>query len=199
MLFYKNTRPIDIDGPFNNGFNTRSPPSKYYRKTSNCCDTLIDKQNVQEVFKNVKSCCDGFTSLAPRQANTAFPFDENGNRPDYFTTNSQYLQGRCKTFKQQQFNFNIDPSTNEATANCCPVKEVCKKVVYKPNNAQFSTQGAVNSSTRLLRLKYNNVTTSAKYNQYRRVYRGDTIQEPLLQDAPPKQPFRNGTKNVCNC
>lgn len=202
MTFYNNTRPIDINGPFNNGFNTRSPPAKYYRKTTTCCNTSSPSENtlVQEVFKNVKTCCDGFTSLAPRQANTAFPFDEDGNRPDYYTTNSQYLQARCRTYKQKQFNYNIDVNTNEGEANCCPIKEgICNKVIYKPNNAGFSTQGAVSSSSRLARLKYNTVTTSAKYNQYRRVYKGDTSSAPLLIDAPAKQPFKNGHKTVCNC
>jgi hypothetical protein len=202
MMFYKNTRPVDIQGPYNNSFNTRSPPAKYYRKTAKCCNpsTPTEKQLVQEVYKNVKSCCDGFTSLAPRQANTAFPFDENGNRPDYYTTNSQYLQARCRTYNQQQYTHNLNTTTNEAEANCCPIKEgVCKKVVYKPNNETFSTQGAVSSSSRLARLKYNTVTTSAKYNQYRRIYRGDTSDAPLLIDAPGKAPFKNGHKTVCEC
>lgn len=200
MLFYKNIIPNDITPYSEPRFNTRAPPAKYFRKGLNCCETETTKQQVVEVYKNVKECCDGFTSLAPRTANTAFPFDACGNRPDYYTTNTQYLQSRCKTYDQRKYNFNRDPNTGEATANCCSAKDgLCKSVVYKPNNAQYSTQGAVDASTRLLRLKYNTVTTSAKYNQYRRLYRGDTIEQPLLQDAPPKRPYRNGEKTICNC
>lgn len=197
MLFYKNVRPVDMEGDYNTGFNTSAPLAKYYRKT-NCCGG-DNTPKVQEVYKNVKTCCNGFTSLAPRQANTAFPFDDQGNRPDYYQTLQEYRQARCKTFKQKQFNFERDVNTNEALANCCPSNRNCRKVIYKPSNEQFSTQGAVDSSTRLLRLKYNNITTSAKYNQFRRRYKGDTIPEVLLQNAPTNKPYKNGHKTVCNC
>ena len=40
----------------------------------------------------------------------------------------------------------------------------CARVIYKPNNPQFAKQGAVSSSTRILKLNVDTITTSA-YNQ----------------------------------
>ena len=38
--------------------------------------------------------------------------------------------------------------------------QCCNTMIYKPNNSNFSTQGAVSSSARLLRLKNNTVNKS---------------------------------------
>jgi len=109
-------------------------------------------------------------------------------KPKYFQSNSSYLRARCKTFKQRQFNYVKeisdtcpDPSEKPGpgTATCisyypncnencgCTCNDVshssCKniRVYYKPNNPGFAHQGAVSSSTRLLRLKLNTVNTFA--------------------------------------
>ena len=37
----------------------------------------------------------------------------------------------------------------------------CKLTVYKPNNPQFAVQGAVDSSTRMLKLNVDTITTNA--------------------------------------
>jgi hypothetical protein len=46
----------------------------------------------------------------------------------------------------------------------------CKLVVYKPNNYQYAKQGAVSSSTRLLKLNVDTISTNAasinNYNNY---------------------------------
>lgn len=48
------------------------------------------------------------------------------------------------------------------TPKCCRLEENCQaKMVYKPNNRSFSVQGAVDSSTRLDRLKLNTITKSS--------------------------------------
>jgi hypothetical protein len=41
---------------------------------------------------------------------------------------------------------------------CCPPDYCHSRLIYKPNNAQFGVQGAVSSSSRLERLKYNTIT-----------------------------------------
>ena len=133
--------------------------SKYYRKV-NCCDD----QGSDEAF-TVRTCgksipgsnkgCDAHTL----SANTVL-------KQNYYTTNSQYLQSRCKTFKQRSFNFSLDSSGN-ANANCTQSGNVsgdCKKVIYKPSNAKYSVQGAVSSSTRLLRLKYDSIVSKNNGN-----------------------------------
>ena len=45
----------------------------------------------------------------------------------------------------------------------------CKRVYYKPNNAQYATQGAVSSSTRTLKLDVNTIEKNA-YNQKQIIY-----------------------------
>jgi hypothetical protein len=49
----------------------------------------------------------------------------------------------------------------------------CKLVVYKPNNPQYATQGSVDSSTRLLKLNVDTITTNAA-----------SIQSQLKNKAP---------------
>jgi hypothetical protein len=172
MKFYKNTRPIDNQVQPPTGFNKRAPTAKYYRKTSNCCNTLIN-----DVFKNV--CCRPII----RSANTYIPVDPNtGKTVDYSQSRVEYLNSRCKTFQQNSFNFDYNIITKEARSNCCNT-EKCNIVTYKPNNTKYSTQGAVSSSARLLRLKYNNITTSAKYNQNHIRYRGDLTQNIFINKS----------------
>jgi len=108
----------------------------------------------------------------------------------YYTTTSQYLYNRCKTYEQQQFNYITsgnsaskpgDPSSinNTYVGNCNPNLDIdnpvvdtdgsyntltnpqgCKLTQYKPNNYKFSTQGAVSSSDRILRLNVDTINTN---------------------------------------
>jgi len=108
----------------------------------------------------------------------------------YYTTTSQYLYNRCKTYEQQQFNYITsgnsaskpgDPSSinNTYVGNCNPNLDIdnpvvdtegsyntltnpqgCKLTQYKPNNYKFSTQGAVSSSDRILRLNVETINTN---------------------------------------
>ena len=101
---------------------------------------------------------------------------------NYYTTLQQYRENRCQTYEQRAFNFVSNAAfvpgakpgsalalSNTYVANCQPniiTNEdpltnfsVCRLVVYKPNNPQYAQQGAVSSSTRMLKL---NVTTIEK-------------------------------------
>lgn len=68
-------------------------------------------------------------------------------KPNYFNSLQTYREKRCTTFDQQSFNFERN-SNGVFYANCSG----CKEVFYKPNNSQFAQQGAVSSSTRLMKL-----------------------------------------------
>jgi hypothetical protein len=167
MQFYKKVRPIDIQPEATSKFNTRAPTAKYYRNTSTCCNGFVTT-----VFKN-NSCC--YKNIT-RSANTVV--DSN-----YSQSTSEYLNSRCKTFNQRSFNFDYNNETKEGYANCGDELK-CSKVIYKPNNAKYVQQGAVSSSARILRLKYNNIRTSGKYNQHRISYRGDTTQNVFINKSP---------------
>jgi len=90
----------------------------------------------------------------------------------------------------------------------------CKLTVYKPNNYQYAQQGAVSSSTRMLKLNVDTISTNAaSINNYNnmgqqlvsanQLYRGDSnnIINLLKNKAnlncqnPPKRPFQN--KKAC--
>ena len=93
---------------------------------------------------------------------------------DYNTNTKQYLQRRCLSFEQNQYQFlqsgnsAVKPGAaaselnvyitqqNFKTIGCEP-----KQVVYKPNNSQFAQNGAVSSSSLIARKKYNTITSNA--------------------------------------
>jgi hypothetical protein len=65
----------------------------------------------------------------------------------------QYLQKRCNTYDQKNYNFLVESDTNDKPGapitlyntyrpNCF----ACSKVIYKPSNYKFANQGAVSSS-----------------------------------------------------
>ena len=68
---------------------------------------------------------------------------------NYYSDTKGYLYSRKQSFDQNQYNFISSGNSNE------PV------VVYKPNNYNYSQQGAVDSSTRLDRLKYYTLNRTA--------------------------------------
>jgi len=65
----------------------------------------------------------------------------------YYTSLQEYRESNCQTFDQNSYQ-------NKSGCNC---------VVYKPNNKQYSNQGAVSSGARLLRLNVETITNS-KHN-----------------------------------
>ncbi len=65
----------------------------------------------------------------------------------YYTSLQEYRESNCQTFDQNSY----------------PNKSGCNCVVYKPNNKQYSNQGAVSSGARLLRLNVETITNS-KHN-----------------------------------
>lgn len=73
----------------------------------------------------------------------------------------------------------------------------CKLVVYKPNNYQFATQGAVESSSRILKLKVDTITTNAaSFNNYNANL--NTSVPQITNGIPPPNPFILKSK-VANC
>ena len=125
----------------------------------------------------------------------------------YFTTLQDYRHNRCQTYDQRIFNFVTDPSNNQYkpgdpysitnlyVANCDPNgNNSCKKVIYKPNNYQYSKQGAVSSSERILRLNVNTINKNMSNinNTSAFVYKNKT------PSCNPSDYYKNGDKKtVC--
>mgnify|MGYP000324056604 FL=1 len=81
---------------------------------------------------------------------------------NYYQTSQQYRYSRCNTIQQKSYNYSNN-GNGEYVSNC--TNNACNKVVHKPNNAQFSTQGGVSSSSRTSRLTLNTIKTEANnYN-----------------------------------
>lgn len=99
---------------------------------------------------------------------TKFLANKN-NSKNFFSSSSQYLHSRNKTFKQNQFNsLRIEGASPEENTYASNTVQSCGKddqgntsyvpVYYKPNNNKFAQQGGVSASTRLVRLKYDTIT-----------------------------------------
>lgn len=94
----------------------------------------------------------------------------------YSFTTKAYIRSKCSSYEQRlvgapisgvdytaNYNDEVIGSQSRNALTC--TEEVCDgskvKIIYKPNNRQFSTQGAVSSSSRLDRLKLNTINKAA--------------------------------------
>jgi hypothetical protein len=134
-------------------------------------------ENPEPTSQTPSFCCNEERKARRR----ALPASTKLNK-NYYTTLQQYRENRCQTYEQRAFNFVSNAAfvpgakpgsalalSNTYVANCQPniiTNEDpltnfsgCRLVVYKPNNPQYAQQGAVSSSTRMLKL---NVTTIEK-------------------------------------
>ena len=142
--------------------------------------------NPEPTTTNRKFCCNEEYKAKRRSMYASTNLKKN-----YYTTTKQYLQNRCKTYEQKSFNFvspyqdtvnkpgGPETLTNTYLANCYPNTtddttvnanndksslvnhRGCRLTVYKPNNYQFAKQGAVDCSTRNLKLNVTTISTNA--------------------------------------
>ena len=89
---------------------------------------------------------------------------KNTPTQQYYTSRQQYLNSRNLTYKQNQYKY-ISNVSLPSTININNINIThCKKPTqptYKPNNSQFSQQGAVTSSSLVTRLKYDTINNAA--------------------------------------
>jgi hypothetical protein len=153
-------------------------------------------------------CCN-----AEQKARRRAMYASTNIKKNYYTTLQQYRENRCMTYDQRAFNFasgsydkDVDAkpggplaAQNTYVANCQPINEYndgveiinrssCKPVVYKPNNYKFAQQGAVSSSTRLLKLNVETINRSSNNGALKN-------KVPNLCN-PPVRRFQN--KTVCD-
>jgi len=135
--------------------------------TSNIINRCLSTQN--NALKRVRS-----SGMIIRK------FNNNRNNDTYYTSSSQYLNSRNKTFGQNTFHMlrkgdatclpgsaasqqnvyasNISAHCSGDPTTYDPLQTSYIPVYYKPNNTRFAEQGAVSSSSRILRLKYDTIT-----------------------------------------
>lgn len=137
-------------------------------------------------------------SKARKLTRTKTTINENPGLPKYFQTNFSYLQNRCKTYKQKSFNFknvsDASPDSVEYDANCCPSDSRCKKTIYKPNNSKFAVQGAVDSSSRITRLKLDTINTSANNSDKGNFGLGNALPNAYAYSGKPEAPYTQKSK-----
>jgi hypothetical protein len=86
-------------------------------------------------------------------------------------------------FTHQTYPLDTSSGTNVTeSSNYVPlIRSRYNRVYYKPNNSQFAQQGAVSSSSRIARLKYNSITKAA--STYRTAY-GEHVANALAYGVP---------------
>lgn len=141
----------------------------------------------------------------------------------YYSDSKAYLKSRCKTYDQKLSIQEISGNTYDseliannsvefATNNCTKPYQIgrnCKNTtIYKPNNMQFATQGAVDNGTRLAKLKYDTITKNGA--SFRTAlgeaaasagkYHGSTGSPYFIKSKYSAKMLsrRNGNKTVCN-
>ena len=133
----------------------------------------------------------------------------------YYTTLQQYRENRCQTYEQRAFNFVSNAAyvpgakpgsalalSNTYVANCQPNVvnyPGCRLVVYKPNNPQYAQQGAVSSSTRMLKLNVTTIETNAA--SFKKNAQGIKITTSnITTSSQPGTPFilKNKVPQLCN-
>lgn len=140
----------------------------------------------------------------------------------YYTDSKAYLKARCKSFEQKQSIQEIpgntynsktiaENSTQFQTNNCTNTYQTgrnCKNVTYyKPNNTPFAKQGAVSSSTRMLKLNKDTITLNG--NSFKSAwgdaaanagkYHGESMSPYFVKNKNSKNLVwsRTGNKQIC--
>ena len=139
----------------------------------------VNKCPATVINKDIEKCVSLCDPEKKARARVRYPsaLNTNASKPKYYTSNASYLRGRCKTFKQNQYQYGgqnntkcgnlAEPSafrTNcTGCSNCDNGKSACNQKIsyYKPNNCKFAVQGGVSSGLRVSRLKYDTINTFA--------------------------------------
>lgn len=102
--------------------------------------------------------CVGGSNHITRSANTNI-------KKTYHVSHSKYLQAKCKTYDRNQ---QIGKQTSEPytfeSGNCQAIYnqgQCSKKVIYKPNNPTFGTQGSVMASATILKRRNEALTNNS--------------------------------------
>ena len=112
---------------------------------------LLDKTAITpNFFVEEAECKPVYKNTPEAKARRRSMYANTNLKPDYFNSLQACREKRCQTFDQRSFNF-TKKSNGTFYANCQSPNN-CKEVFYKPNNSQFAQQGAVSSSTRLVKL-----------------------------------------------
>lgn len=234
------TTMIDTPGQVNiknNDNNTECIDCNGVTNISNWAPNNNLSETPNGTTENCTLCCNQEKNALRRTRPASTNVSKN-----YYQTTKAYLQNRCLTYKQRSFNFSkgVDdrgevlyvaqcaPNCNGDSKNivteykpdnnyCTPSYvsnggKGCSRVYYKPNNKQFAVEGAVSSSSRILKLNVDTITKNYAINKSHRTFtEGGKPTTPFIykEKTPPCNPatyignpfffqgqFQN--KNICN-
>jgi hypothetical protein len=160
--------------------------SVYLGATLNDCSSCSTSTRLKELIPNNKNV--RFDTSSRDASGNCVACNPEANiiksaisilKKNYYSDRHSYLHSRCVTYDQKlsttpisgntYFDANgkpVQPSNSstgsqvwqtQSCLNDCIIKRAAT-TIYKPNNQQYSQQGAVTSSSRLARLKYNTIT-----------------------------------------
>jgi len=174
-------------------------------------ESILDKQLVKtKNQQNEHSCNDSIYYVPPymkdiSKQNRCLSTQNNALRKarssgkikqNFYSTTNQYLYSRKKTFEQNQFNYlktgvktavpgsaaaSKNTYTNGGVSFNAEGRALSCSVVYKPSNYNYSKNGAVDSSTRMDRIKYDELNTISA--SYKGVY-GNAMENSYASGVP---------------
>lgn len=180
---------------------------KIYRWMSCDCENPAAKFTTVIEKDNLSQCQTSATCYSQQIKSTINSKKKDGtytNDNSYSYSNAQYLRKKCRIYdKNLPASYTIVDDKLNVYGNCAesPNCTLCP-ITYKPNNATFSTQGAVSTSERLLRLKYNTIAGDLNNKTCCKRYTGDSI--PFININKKEQVCNNRglkyrqNKIVCN-
>ena len=105
-----------------------------------------------------KTKCTGGTNHIRRSANTNLS-------KNYYRNYNSYLKSKCRTYEDnsklgtKKDDTNINFNSSKCATNMLSDGSTCDKtIIYKPSNTKYSVQGAVSSSTNILRKKNDQIS-----------------------------------------
>jgi len=158
----------DCNGVTNTKILNYNDVDKSYNPCSACDDPLVGATDSTFV-RSLSSQDNARRRVRSGGMNRTKFIANRNNSQNYYSSSSQYLHGRNKTFKQNQFNsLRMEGTHSDENVYASNTVQSCGTdtngntsyvpVYYKPNNAKFAQQGGVSSSNRLVRLKYDTIT-----------------------------------------
>jgi len=167
----KQLQPASNSGQTGVGMPMDRPGGSVYLGTSiNDCSSCTTSMRLPEYIltdNNINNTC-ATNCISKNARKKTLNYLWNGNVDSsnniYYADRKAYLYSRCLTYDQKLSTIRVTGSTaNDPTRQTLNCLEGCTTTraattIYKPNNQQYSQQGAVSSSSRIVRLKYNTIT-----------------------------------------
>lgn len=142
--------------------------SKTERPCYESCDKVLSETRSDS--RDIRSLSQQDNALRRvRSSGINRPTYDTNNNKKYFSSTKEYLHNRNRQHSQNEFYYKFDESNGRPNEYRSYTKSKCGggnangyvPVYHKPNNAKFAVQGAVDSSSRLARLKYDTITDTA--------------------------------------